>query len=194
LENTTESFTRKVTTALMQSISHIVDSIKSDIPEILISQEGKVVISSNLCEALLQMEPEKEKSNLHIACSWSRMVPPSQTIPSRVRIPKEYFRTIEEVGRKLRPQKEPKLDSFIGRIAELRGGLNKEGLLEGEAIFTCLSQENEPLTSKVYLKHDDYMAACDAHKQVKHVRLEGILHRRPRIHSITDYRNFQVID
>lgn len=132
-----DPFARNVTKTFMKSVGHIVESIKSELTDQLIKPVGdQIVISSNLCEALQQLQPQDERSSLHISCTWSRTTQPPTDVPSRVKVPKEYFPTIDAIGQHLRPKKEPKHDYFIGKVTELRGEPDKDEKMQGEIIFT----------------------------------------------------------
>ena len=179
----------------MNSVDHIVNAIKSDLLETLITPpDDQFSISANLCEAILQMQPQGEHSNLYVACTWSRTAQVPKEIPSKVKIPKEYFRTIEEIGRQLRPKLESKLNSFVGKISELKGEPDDEGKMQGEILLAFLSEDNEVLKGKLSLNSNDYALACDAHKQSRAVKLQGILHRGIRVHIISDYKDFEIVN
>lgn len=188
-----ESFTRKVTLLLVKSADLIVQNIKHDSADQLIKPRmDQPIISDNLCEALISMQPTGDRSLLKIIPTWSRTAPVTQTIPSVVRIPKEYFPTIEKVAQELRPKEEPKKDLFIGRIDALYGKPSADGLPQGEVTFVTVLPDNEILKAKIDLLPEDYAAACDAHKYTLFVELHGVLHRGTRIHRITDCENFRV--
>ncbi|MBL8151086.1 MAG: hypothetical protein JNN15_14255, partial [Blastocatellia bacterium] len=188
-----ESFTRKVTLLLVKSADLIVQNIKHDSADQLIKPRmDQPIISDNLCEALISMQPTGDRSLLKIIPTWSRTAPVTQTIPSVVRIPKEYFPTIEKVAQELRPKEEPKKDLFIGRIDALYGKPSADGLPQGEVTFVTVLPDNEILKAKIDLSPEDYAAACDAHKYTLFVELHGVLHRGTRIHRITDCENFRV--
>jgi hypothetical protein len=103
-----DSFTRKVTQTLMRSLSQVVEAVKSDQVETLISpQQGQIVISANLCEALLKLQPAAQESLVSVYATWARTAPPPLNTPNKVRFSKEYFPIIEDVARRLRPAQRP---------------------------------------------------------------------------------------
>ncbi len=63
-----EPFTRKVTSLLMRSLARITAAVNADRVQSLVgSAEGEPLLSANLCEALLTMEPSGDRSRLSVA-------------------------------------------------------------------------------------------------------------------------------
>jgi len=190
-----EPFARKVTKLLVNSLQKIVKKIKEDNTEHLldVSKTPEDVISANLFEALSLMQPLDERSYLNVIPTWSRTEPIKESMPTNIRIPKEYFPIIEKIGQKLRPKETPKGDLFIGKIDALNGKPGVDGRPQGEVIFAFLA-EDEILKAKIDLSPEDYAKACDAHKYTQFVELHGVLHRGTRIHRISDHKQFSVRD
>lgn len=58
-------------------------------------KETEPVVSANVCEAILQMQPSADEAALGISASWATTLPPRAPIPAAVRIKAEYFPIIE---------------------------------------------------------------------------------------------------
>lgn len=191
-----DSFTRKVTQTLMRSLSQVVEAVKSDHLETLInSQEGEVVISANLCEALLEMQPAEEESLVSVYPTWARTTPPPLNTPGKVRFSKEYFPIIEEVARHLRPAQGPREAQFIGWIDALDGKPGTSGRPQGfVTVAFVVEGEDKLLRARLDLSADEYAKAIRAHATNSIVMLKGVLHRGARVSVIRDHREFEVID
>jgi len=184
-------FTRKVTTNLMKSLNHIVESVRDDHAEkVTAPAEGSPQVSANLCEALLEMQPEEQRGLVVVSAQWSRVAPPEEPVPAKVEIPVRYFPAIHGLSQRLRPLDGPKEGTFIGKIRGLRGEPNKDGRMEGETDIRVVADEDDVMTIRVRLSPDDYAVACDAHKAASYVQVTGILQRAPRVHRIEGYKNF----
>ena len=67
-----EPFTRQAVAMLMRSLSRIVVAIEADmVPNVFRKVPEEPVISANLCEAILQMQPQDENSQLDVKVSWA---------------------------------------------------------------------------------------------------------------------------
>ncbi len=190
-----ENFGRKVTKNMMISISKIVNSITNNTIENLINpHKDEVIISSNLCESIVNMLPEEGEGdfNLDITTLWSKKFVLETNIPSQVRIKNTYSKTISEIASKLYPSREPSNKYFRGQVDTLSGEADKETKnMYGEVILS-LMVDNNIVKAKVILSHDDYMSACDAHKNNMYISINGTLNYKPRISKIDNYQNFNI--
>ena len=77
-----EPFTRQVTRLLMASLNRITKAIDSDkTASLLVEGAGQPVLSANLCEAILAMQPIGERSRLAVQTSWSKtFAPPPESV------------------------------------------------------------------------------------------------------------------
>jgi hypothetical protein len=185
-----EPFTRQAVVTLMRSLSRIVVAIEADtIPNVFLESPQEPVISANLCQALLQMQPQDENSELDVKVSWATTLPPQVPIPSRVRIKQEYFSYIEDVSKKLLPAEAPAAAPFVGYIVKLGGDPGEDGRMQGEAELSVI-YEDQMLIVRVILSPDHWLAAHAALGTHGIVRIKGILHRGTRVHRITNITEF----
>src|SRR5262249_2432663 len=67
-----EPFTRSATSLLVRSVHRIVRAIDDDrAAKALEPKESEPVLSANMCDALLQMQPSGEPSSLPVSISWA---------------------------------------------------------------------------------------------------------------------------
>ena len=189
-----DSFTRKVTRTLVRSLNQVVEAVKADHPEALLSpKETDVIISANLCEALLELQPDIEESLVSIYPSWARTIPPPTETPIQIRLSKEYFPILEDIARHLRPAQGSKEDFFIGWVDALDGKPGPDRRPQGD-VTLAIPFEERLLKARLVLSVDDYAKAIKAHATNSVVMLRGVLHRGARISVIKSYREFEVID
>jgi hypothetical protein len=187
-----ENFTRKVTAHFMKATNRIIEAISAGDLNRVVNPPDELLISANFCEALLDIHLPDERSAVTLSCTWSRSMPATLNIPPRVSVTSEYIPGIQEIAARLRPTAEPRRDTFIGKIDSLKGS-DDEGEMKGE-ITLAFAGDDEFLKAKVQLGHNEYVAACDAHKESRYISVEGILNRGIRIHRITQPTNFRLVE
>lgn len=185
-----EPFTRRAVTILMRSASRMVTAIEADlVPEVFEPAVNQPVLSANLCDAILQMQPSDEGSHLDIKVSWATTLKPVEAIPIQVRIKFEYFPIIEDISKKLRPAQAPAASLFVGYIDSLAGEPGDDGRMRGEAIISVMFEEQmQPV--RVDLGGDNWQMAHTALGTHGIVRFNGVLHRGTRVHRITEINEF----
>jgi hypothetical protein len=190
-----EPFTRKATGLLMRSIARIVAAVDADRVETLLETGAdQPSLSANLCESLLMMQPNGDRSRLSVLASWARTHPPSpgQAAPSVVNLRRDYFPTIERLAVALRPARASKTAYFVGLVDALFGTPDEANRVSGEVQLLLFNQEG-PQKARVSLNADDYHVAWEAHGQGGYVSLHGILNLGQRVHRIESVSNFKLL-
>jgi len=193
----TSPFTRRTTTLLMRSARKLVSAIEADlVPTVYQSELGEPVLSANLLDALLRMQPQQDRSSLALSASWASVLPEPEdpAVPTTVNFRREYFPIIEDVCRKLRPSQEPTSSLFVGFVDALNGAPAEDGRMQGETTFLLMQHEEETIRARADLGPEDYQTAIDAHRHAGFVKFRGVLHLGHRIHRITDIGAFQRVE
>ena len=189
-----EPFTRRAVTLLMKSLARVVHSIEADaVPSMFIDAPDEPVVSANLCDALLQMQPHEAESHLDVKVSWATTLPPTEPLPDFVRIRYEYFPIIDDIAKKLRPALEPAASLFVGYIDTLSGEPGEDGRIVGEATVSVLHEEQAQLV-RLTLSAEEWPIAHAALGVHGIVRFRGILHRGTRVHRIADIADFSRLE
>lgn len=183
------SFGRRATEYLFASVGRLADTIRQDAVDSLLQEGTGPVVSANLCEALVELMPKDESADLRLSSTWSPLLPQNSPIPSVVRIDRDMYETIEELGEKLRPSDEPLPDTFLGFVTELAGGFLPEGEIKLRVIV-----DEEMLEARAVLSRADYQIAAQAHLNERAVSVHGVLHRGRRAHHIKDVTSFSILD
>ncbi|MBA2113020.1 hypothetical protein [Bremerella alba] len=190
----TPPFTRRVTTLLMRSISHLVQAIESGDTESLLREnddEYAPLLSTNLCEGLLEMQPEGDRSFIRISASFSQVRHVSD-VPTSVRLSREIFPRIESLINKLRPVDEPRSQAFVGYVETLNGRPNAKGKMEGQVTLRLLTPDIDNLRARIELESDAYAIADYAHMHNRPVSLEGVLRQVGRTYKFDHIHFFHL--
>ncbi|MEM9457555.1 MAG: hypothetical protein AAGF11_25475 [Myxococcota bacterium] len=193
-------FTRRVTTLLMQSTAELVTSIEQGgVDEYLEANTEYPRVSANLCEALLQMHPDRDAGQVELSSRWAadpRVPPPSESeVPSRVLVKSEYLPEIERVARWLRPRSgKGGPEMFVGTVETLNGVVGDDGRRAGEVYFSLLPTSGDPLRVRANLGAEHYQIAMRAHYHGHaYVRLVGVLHRGARVGRIESLEHIELL-
>lgn len=151
------------------------------------------IVTSNLCEALLQMMPRDERADLELDVRFSPLLPVPADTPLAVRVERSLYGTFEELARSLRPLSTRVDDVYVGRVLELSGDENDAGRLEGDVVLR-LDADDELIRARCTLGPDDYMKALDAHGRQRHVSVRGELVRAGRKYSLLDPKDLNIIE
>jgi hypothetical protein len=186
-------FAREATSLLMRASHKLLLSIEDDtITAMLNEQKETPEISSNLCDALLQMHGTMERSNLSISVSWAPVskcgVP---DIPTVITFKPEYFSVIEEVSTRLKPKDKEKADTYIGTVEALSGTVGDDERRDGDVTFVFLV-DGDSVKARGNLNPDNYHIACEAHDAgKKYVSFKARLIRKSgrlaRLENISDF-------
>lgn len=191
----TDPFTRRTTSLLMWSVARIVTAVDADRVETLLEPDQSAPpLSANLCEALMMMQPNGDRSHLSVLATWARTLPPAPgTVPpSMVNLRSDYFPTIEKLAVALRPAREPRTSYFVGLVDALFGNPDETNRVSGEVQLLLLNQEGN-IKARAFLNADDYYVAWEAHGQGGFVALHGLLNLGERLHRIEKVTNFKLL-
>jgi hypothetical protein len=185
-------FGRRTVERLMTSVAATVNIVRRDGMQRVIDtgEREEPVITSNLCQALVEMMPPDESSDLRLGATWSPVVA-ALSIPSEVQVDRDLFPVFEDLGAKLRPPSAPVPDYYMGRVIDLHAEDNELGELEGDVTLSMLV-DDEPVRARCSLGPRDYQQAVEAHKQQIYLRLYGTLKRRPKLSVIEEVSQVRV--
>lgn len=191
-----QPFGRCVTEGVLNSANLLITAIDQDKEEsFLRDNETSKILSSNFCQALLQMESSLVDAKIEITAKWAPRLPLIGTVPSSVMIAKRHFRRIEQIYSSLRNSQEKEETSiYVGTVEELKGDIGEDGRRCGSVVVRILS-DDEIINASVELDAKDYQTAINAHtagKETK-VKIKGLLKRSARSAKIVDLIEFEII-
>jgi hypothetical protein len=189
-----EPYERRVTLLLMQALQTLRGSLdRSRSDEILraVSQG----VSANLCDALASISPPGTNANVQISMSWSRTRPKvPQQVQNRVMFAQSEFPILREAGRRLKNVESRRVrveGPIIGLQAEpaelfedFLGSVTIRSLVEGRSARV-----------RFQLKQQQYIEACNAHRDRRSVSITGMLHgdAQSRLFDLIIPEDFRVL-
>lgn len=194
-----ESFTRRVTKLLMKSLTDLVSVIEAGeemFDEFIDTQQQHPLISANLCEAVMRMQPNDTNGRVDISSSWASGHPRPESVPGLVSVKSEYFPFIGDIASRLRPASlHATADWIIGSVEALGGEVGPDGRRAGDVTLTLLMPESdERVRARVNLDSDQYAAAVAAHSAGHaYVRVRGSFHKGAKISRISPVLGFERI-
>jgi len=188
-------FARRTIELLLRSAARLVQAIEADEVASIYEAADQPAISANLCDAILEMKPREERSQLVIGVSWASTLPQTapREFPRTVAFPHDYFPIIEDVYGKLRPSPAPAQSLFVGFVDTLNGNPGPDGRMQGATRFVLVHEEEEVIRARSELGPDDYQKAVQAHGAARIVKFNGILHLGRRVHQITNVQQFEIL-
>jgi hypothetical protein len=187
----TEPFARRATLRLMLALDHIRGSIHTGSYDTILAGVDRGV-SANLCEAIASMKPGGDQANLQIRMSWSRNRPRVPAgIPPKVSFSQTAFSIVQEAGRKLREVPAAKRTRIEGFVISLKAEASLRDDFEGLATLRA-AVGGAPARVQVVLNRDDYVRACDAHRDARPVAVTGLLQHETKLYRLLEPQGFQV--
>lgn len=175
-----DSFTRQVTTRVMNNISKIRKSIDEGSQEALLDDKSENIISSNFYEALMGMSLETQGAQLELQANWAPTVPPPKGIRNSVTVSYDYCEPIRSVIKKLHDYKKPQFDA-VGRVTKLWSVPEVENRTSGMIQVVYLDAKGQAKKIETELTAEDYRMALKAHEEGRTVKLVGnIISEHPK--------------
>jgi len=185
-------FERKVTLKLMTALSILSQAVQNG-DERLIETGAGAGVSADLCEAVAGI-PAPDEAVLQISFAWSPLRPIRQPNALKpVRFVQSDLAFIKEAGRKLR-KRVVRTDTIEGHIYGLAA--DPTILPDSHGTVTIrASVDGKYDRVRFNLGLGDYKKACDAHRDGRKIRVEGILNRgeQSKLFEMPDIIKFQVI-
>ncbi len=185
-------FVRRVTHDLMRSLQWIQDAGGS--PTLATPGTLPVSMSANLCEGLLDMQPDDERASLSVEVAWDHSVAPPTDIDWRIapELRREHFVFLGGIARALRPSDGgEKPVPLVGHVDRLNGTPDENGRVYGEVVLS-LFLDDAVLRARADLGPDDYVKAIEAHRWNRLVRLAGVVRRGRKVHRVDEVSGFSL--
>lgn len=170
------SFTRKVTSRLMQSIKVINTCIENGELEKIAIGEADFIISANFLESIVKLKQiNKDANSVEFFSTWSSLSPVKLDVPSRVEVQKDFVEAIDHVIDKMQPKDNFEVGEFVGKVfkAQAEPDLNKR--TEGEVIVNLIGEVGKTFNAKLILDAEKYKEALIAHENGKNIIVKGKL-------------------
>lgn len=183
------TYTRKVTANFIKEIHLIKKAIDEDNLDVL--KNGEVpLVSSNFCDALVEMKPQNLNSSLEIGVRFSTkdLIP---NIANIISFRTDYFSEIEQISKELRPQFITELETIFAKVDALLGQPNEHGEVSGEVVIKFID-EDTPAKARINLNAIDYQLAVEAHRSNRYVKVVGEYQPASKVGRVTNHTEFSV--
>lgn len=187
-------FARRVVGGLMRSLQWIDGAAAA--PTSRGPGELPASVSANLCEGLLDMQPEDERASLSVEIAWDASLAPPAGVETGVApaLRREHFVFLGELARTLRPHDgDEGTVPLVGHVDRLDGAPDESGRVCGEVVLSLLI-DDAVLRARADLGPDDYVRAIEAHRWNRLVRLSGVVRRGRKVHRVDDVSGFALVD
>lgn len=185
------SFTRKVTSKVMESISRIKKGIEIGDVEEFIEPTDSNIISANFLESLVEMNEFTQKSKIVISTTWAPTIP-LPNVPSFVEITNDYIEPIKSIIDRISPKVVEKVGEYVGKISKIEANPDVSNRADGEITFIFINDEEKAISAKVTLKGEDLHEATKAFDEGKNILISGVLKVQARQRTIESPK-FKVI-
>ena len=191
-----QSFARRVTSGLMQSLEALSRSAETGKADDLLDLERTPGMSANLCESVLLMRPDGERASLVVSAAWSRaFLPRPREMAREIQLGQEAFSVAESVATRLRAAPKPVPALWFGFVDALRGQPSRDDIRpSGEVDFTIFDSELGAIHTRGLLNATDYAVAAEAHLESAVVEFRATLQRLPRISRLDGIADFSIAE
>ena len=195
IERENEHFNRRVIKRIQKGIGLLEKSVnEGDISPII--TEYKSGLNANMCEALLGLKIEQMDINLEYSVNWSMSIPKPNDIPDKVKIEKTGFDFLENAAKVLRDTDESVKREITGKVIKLSAfdlAEDEDGETSNRLVTVKTEVHDKQIKVNVPLNINEYKLACDAHRDTKDVKIEGMLERVGNQWQLMAPENFQVL-
>lgn len=162
-EDFKHSLTRKVTTRLMSALAEIKSAIDKGEENRIVDLEGENIISGNFLESIVELNSNKETTEIEIMANWSVFAEEQPEIAKAIKFSNDYIPVLENIISKIKPVDKGIDDDFIGKISLTKADPDVHSRTEGEIMLNYILGDEEKVSkARVILTNEDYDKACEA--------------------------------
>jgi hypothetical protein len=195
IERETEHFNRRVIKRIQRGIGLVEKSVsEGDITPIV--NDFKSGLNANMCEALLGLKIDQYDIDLEYSVNWSMSIPKPNDVPDKVKIEKIGFDYLASAAKVLRDSDESVKRKIVGKVVKLSAfdlEEDDEGDSNNRLVTVKTEIHDKQIKVNVPLNIIEYKLACDAHRDIKDVQVEGMLERVGNQWQLMAPENFRVL-
>jgi hypothetical protein len=194
-------FRRAVTERIATGYSNTLTAVEKDDPDIIVRNHN-VGFSGNMCELLSDIYELSEGRSVSHRMIWAPELSPPQHLvitEQPIGLDERAYRVLKAASDALQTVEEPNEDKIIsGRITNLRSDMppvhSEEYELATRTIVVLWEMEKQqPLKVHIALPLDQYLLACDAHKDGRKVRIFGKPRKIGKFWHLLEHHRFEVV-
>ncbi|WP_437949225.1 hypothetical protein WME98_53135 [Sorangium sp. So ce296] len=152
-------------------------------------------LNANMCEALGSLHEALQDTPVDFGVSWSprAAVPQDLERLAPIRYERRTFEAVREVGSALRQPTVARPQGLTGYVVELRAKRSAHAISDERRVILSTEVEGRTHAVEISLEERDYQVACDAHRDRRPVRVEGLLERIGKHWQLTRYQGFGLV-
>ena len=185
-------FERRVVERIYHGLELVQQSLEQRRVDPLV-QHYDTGLNANMCDALVAMREKVTDLRVDYSVDWSPKIPAPRSARV-VSIGPEAYEYLQQAARALRTTEPPRRVVIEGRVVMLKSDSapwEDEPSSPHTVVIAWIAAEGKPTRTRVVLQPQDYLLACDAHKNGATVLVQGTLERRGKFSRLTDPANFQ---
>lgn len=190
-EELSESFTRRVTTKVMENLVQVKRCVDEDRVKDL-SSVKKTHISANFYEALYGLL-DRQNTELGVQADWFPGIRTPENLAGQVTLTSDYGEPIHAVISSMK-REAPKQLTILGRIQKLESSPDLETRENGTITVAYLDKNSKSRRMMVSLDKEAYAEAVQAHLMGKYVEIRGGIDATKAGRSKMNGEIFRVLD
>lgn len=149
-------------------------------------------LNANLAEALAGLQSNDHDLSVELSAQWDKSIAIGRDVPtSPIVLESRTFESLISIGHILRGSVTSKSVSLSGRVVSLSRDDSENDEFEADHSITIKTDGDDlPKNIKVILSPEDYLKACDWHKEKKTILISGTLEKPGKSWCITGYEHF----
>jgi hypothetical protein len=193
----TPPFERRVIQRLARGLNDISEAVQRDEPTIIVNDVSSG-FSANACEQFANLVEETAHTGMTFAFSFSPEWPPAPDLLRKreFQVGPRHVEITRAAAKSLRAQPVTREEEVFGRVVRLQSQADPSDLLtptgEREVVIQWSHEELGDIQVRVRLTPHDYLAAIEAHRDGRPVRLRGTLERKGRLWILSNATDFSV--
>jgi hypothetical protein len=191
----TPPFERRVIQRLARGLSDISEAVQRDEPDVIVKDLSSG-FSANACEQFANLVEETAHTGMSFSFSFSPEWPPAPDLLQKreFQVGPQHVDITRAAARSLRAQPVRGEEQVFGRIIRLQSQADPSDLLtptgEREVVIQWSNEDLGDILVRVRLTPHDYLAAIEAHRNGRPVRLRGTLERKGRLWILSNPTDF----
>jgi hypothetical protein len=178
----------KIVERIYTAISQVDDIIKNDRRITEVTEDAyRTGITANMCEALLKMRPENEEAEISATMKYSSIIPKDNQASNSVVVGTKHFLIFDEIS-KIYRNKELITDVILTGVIKSLAKKNEERIIQLWAVYNGRYR-----IIRIELSDDDYILACNAHRDDLEVEISGELDMSNKIWILSKIEYFRTL-
>lgn len=186
-QNTTTPIERRIISRIIRGVEKARNVAFSG-DQVDPANDYRINLNANLAEALSSLRPDGADLNVELSAVWDRSISTVGLPVNPVVIEERTFESLKSIGSVLRGSIESRSVELHGRISGLtRDDSDPDDEANENWVTIRTTTDNMPKTIRVSLSPQDYLRACDWHRDKTTITIKGTLEKPGKNWLLTGY-------